>query len=203
MTLQAALARPLMALAAALTPASRAEWSLAMRQEFEALQDGPGSLAWASGCLASSLGWRMRAEAPFGVGFMVAVLAGSWLLFPLAFNLMYPFVAPDWVGPVSTANAALQALASLVLALAWPRRAILAGLLVPFLWQDGAMPRFFLILLKPVLSNPWIRPSNDPDILSVVYALQFLFDGMWPCIVGAALGWGIRRVWPTRRTAVA
>lgn len=199
MTLEASVARPLMALAAALTPASRADWSRAMRQEFEALPDGHGALGWAAGCVGAALGWRIRAEMPFGFGFVVAVLTGSWLLFPLIFHLMYPVFAPDWVGPVSTANTTLRALTCFALALAWPRRAILAGLFVPLLWQDGAMPRFFLVMFEPVFSNPWVRPSNHPEVLTALYAFQFLFDEMWPCLIGAALGWGASRLWRARR----
>ncbi|NBW10012.1 MAG: hypothetical protein EBR82_18495 [Caulobacteraceae bacterium] len=201
MTLQALIARPLMALAAALTPTSRTEWSLAMRQEFEALPDGQGALVWATGCLANALGWRMRAEAPFGFVTVVAILSGSWLISPLVFNLIYALFAPDWVGPMASASIALQAAVCLALALAWPRRAVLAGVLVPLVWQDAAMPQFTLLLLEPTLE--WTRQGAHPDILVVASAFSFFWDTMWPCLLAAALGWGLSRLLRARRAATA
>lgn len=199
MTAQSAIARPLMALAIALAPASRTDWSQAMQREFEALDGAPGSLSWAAGCLAAALGWRLKAEMPFGLGFIVVVLSGSWIFCPMIFELMYPVFEPHWMVPVSNALLALKAFSCFLLAAAWPRRAAFAGLIVPLVWQDGTMPDFFLTFLKPAFSNPWARLSNQPDTLTVVYAFQFLFDEMWPCLLAAALGWSLARIWRTPR----
>jgi hypothetical protein len=202
MTFQAVIARPLMAFAAAVTPASRAEWSQAMGQEFEALQDGPGSLGWATGCLANALGWRMKAETPFGLALVGVIIAG-WLLAILIFNLMVDWFYPDWIRPMSMASTALQATAAFGLAVMWPRRTALAGLTVPLAWDLGAMPRFFLLVLPDALANPWASEGNHPAVPSILFPLMFLAQEMWASLLGAALGWGVSRLWRARRATAA
>ncbi len=202
MTFQALIARPLMALAAVLTPASRTEWSLAMRQEFEALQDGPGSLAWATGCLANVLGWRIRAEAPFGLTLAALILAGSWINGQIFFALVDTLTPRglSWMPFMAVTTPLLQAGLCFGVALLWPRRAAWTGAFFPFAFAMGAMPQFFLLILSQALADPWTTVGNHPALPSILFPFLFIAQEMWPSALGAALGWGASRLSPARRT---
>ncbi len=205
MTLQAVIARPLMDLAAALTPASRAEWSLAMRQEFEALPDGQGGLGWATGCLANALGWRIRAEAPFGFTLAALILGGSWVNGQIFFALVDTLTPRglSWMSVMAVTTPLLQASLCFGVALFWPRRAVWTGALFPFAFAMGAMPQFFLIILNHALQAPWTAVGNHPALPNILFPFLFVAQEMWPSALGAALGWGASRLWPARRPIAA
>lgn len=196
MTLQTALARPLMALAAALTPPSRAEWSLAMRQEFEALRDEPGSLAWATGCLANALGWRMRAEAPFGLTLAVTVVAGWWISAQIFFFLVESLTPRglSWMPFMAVAENLLRGGVCFGLVLVWPRRAAVVGLTLPLVWGFAALPLWLAATLPDTLADPWTSAGNHPALPTIAFPFLFVAQETWASLLGAALGWGLSRV---------
>jgi hypothetical protein len=164
-----------------------------MRQEFEALPDGRDALGWASGCVAAALGWRAREETSYALTLIATNLAG-WLLGAAIFHLLVTWLYLDWLGPMSIANTTLQVGAAFGLALAWPRRAVFAGLFVPLTWQFGAMPGFFLLIFGRAFADPSTGPVDQSAMQAVLFAFRFLFSETWPCLLGAALGWGLSRV---------
>lgn len=190
MTPDAWIARPLMALAVALAPASRREWSQAMRQEFDAVRDQPGALSWALGCVATSLGWRLRSEAPFSLAVTVAVVAGWWVSGQISF-LLIDWLTPkgvSWMPVWAAAQDVLRGGLCFALALMWPRRAMLTGFALPMAWGYGAIFTWPLVLLDQILADPWSTVGNNPALPNILLPLPFLLAEMWAGLLGAALG---------------
>ncbi|QTC90145.1 hypothetical protein [Brevundimonas goettingensis] len=203
MTATAPIAHSLMALAAALTPASRAEWSLAMRKEFDALPDASGALGWAAGCVATAFGWRMRAEAGFALTVTATVVVGWWVSAQIFFFLV-EWLSPkgiSWMPAMAAAENLLRGGVCFGLAFVWPRRAALTGLALPMVWGFGAVPLWLILTLPDTLSQPWSSAGNHPALPNILFPLIFVGREMWASLLGAALGWGLSRILRSRPVA--
>ncbi len=183
MMIEASMARALMWVTGLLTPASRSEWRAAMAREFEAMDGGAGSLGWAAGCLCAATGWRLRAEAAFLSALAGAFAATSILIGLLFFAVVEAFRTSDmsWMLAFTIGQHAVLGLACLTLALIWPRRAPLIGVMVPLTAASGAMGGF---LLQIVFRDGSIVPT----LSAVGDGLMFLGMEMWSSLLGAALG---------------
>lgn len=188
MTVEAPAARLLMWLAGIVTPARKAEWRTAMESEFEALAGGAGSLGWAVGCVGAALGWRLRAEAVFLATLAVVVLAATVL-----YSALFPFVVEafrtsdmSWMDAVTVGQHMLLGGFCFALAMTWPRRAALIGLVLPLTVSSGSIPGFALVILTH-------EAGAFPTLDAIGSALMFLGMEMWSSLLGAALGWAIAR----------
>ena len=193
MTHQALIARALMDMVSSLAPASRTEWTSAMNEEFAALQDGPDSLGWAIGCLGTAVGWRVRAEAGFGVTLVASSLA-AWLISVQVFFLLVDWATPrglSWMPMMSGAQVVLMGGVCFAVAFAWPRRALLTGLFVPLTWAW---------VLAAALRDPWAMTNPDrflPAMPVILMPLLVLVQDIGPSLIGAAMGWGLAKLWRT------
>jgi hypothetical protein len=100
-------------------PPSRDQWAQAMRAEFEALEGG--RTGWALGCLATSVGWRLRANWRFLLAFFaVSTFFLQWI--SLLFFLVICWLPHDTVRAFGYAtNWGALAVASGCFAAARPR----------------------------------------------------------------------------------
>jgi hypothetical protein len=73
-----ALARVMLHASVALAPKHRADWTRAMRAEFEAIDAGGQALDWALGCLATAAGWRLRADWGYLLSFAAMIGTSIW-----------------------------------------------------------------------------------------------------------------------------
>lgn len=200
MTPQALIARSLMDMASALAPAARTEWTSAMHEEFAALQDGPGSLGWATGCLGTAVGWRVRAEAGFGITLVASSLI-AWLISVQIFFFLVDWTTPrglSWMPIMSAAQVVLMGGLCFAVAFAWPRRALLTGLFVPMTWGLGSLPVTWSWVLEAVVRDPWAMTNPNPVVPAMpVILMPFLAlaQDMGPSLAGAALGWGLAKLW--------
>jgi len=197
MTLEAFVARPLMALAAAFAPPSRAEWTQAMRQEFDALPGGQGAVGWAAGCVGAALGWRIRSEAPFALTLSATVVACWWVSAQIFFFLV-DWLHPkgiSWMPAFSITENLLRGGVCFGLAFVWPRRAVLTGLTLPMVWGFGALPVWLWLTAGDAIADPWASAGNHPAIPTILFPLMFLGQEIWASLLGAACGWGASRGW--------
>jgi hypothetical protein len=187
------IARAVMSLASRVAPPSRAGWADAMRAEFEALEGGPGSLAWALGCLASTSGWRLRAEA----GFLFAVAAGWMIAHQAARTLGRAILEGSegntvwWWQTTQTMQAAVLFGLCFTLAALWPRRAWLVGAALPLVWLAGWPLIGFVLGLGDSLHRPLLIVDVDPPMPFIAWPFWTLGSQVWTGLVGAILGWGL------------
>lgn len=204
MTLQALIARALMDMASSLAPASRTEWTSAMHEEFAALQGGPGSLGWASGCLGTAIGWRVRTEAGFGATLVASSLI-AWLISVQIFFFLVDWTTSrglSWMPMMSAVQVVLMGGLCFAMAFSWPQRALLTGLFVPLTWSLGSLPLTWSWVLEAVLRDPWGMTNPNPFLPAmpvILMPFQVLAQDMGPSLIGAALGWNLAKLWRTHR----
>ena len=183
MTFEASAARVLMWIAGVLTPASKAEWRTAMETEFQALDDGRGSLGWAAGCLGAALGWRLRAEIVFLAALASTIVVTGWITGLIFFAVIdhADLGGFSWLPVFTAAQQISYGLVCFGLALFWPGRAALIGFAVLLTVMGAAMGSFFLsIVFRDGATGPTLSAVGD--------GLMFLGMEMWSSLLGAALG---------------
>ena len=183
MTFEAFVARLLMRFAGVVTPARKAEWRTAMESEFEALAGGSGSFGWAAGCVGAALGWRLRAEAVFLITLAAVVMVASVLYTALFLFVVEAFRTSDmsWMAAFTVGQHVLLGAFCFILAMTWPRRAAVIGLVLPLTVSSGSMPGFAWVILNH-------EGGTFPTLEAFGSALMFLGGEMWSSLLGAALG---------------
>ena len=189
-------ARVVMSLAESIAPPARAEWSAAMRAEFEALAGGAGSLNWAMGCLVSATGWRVQPEA----GWVLTTALGCCVSYLIQAQMFMVFVSCAqgnsfaWYYAMQTLQAGLLFVLCFALVAVWPRRAWLVGGVVPMIQFMGWPLTGFVETLRASLNSPFLIMDMDPAIPFVAFPFWWLAQETWGGVLGAIVGWALWRL---------
>ncbi len=180
MTITTGLARWVMGLAMRAAPIGRRDLALAMREEFEVLDED--RLGWALGCMLVVAGWRLSAD-----GLFLAVLVALGLtldsimfllLTTMPSNLMHAAIYLYWL--------AFPALVCGGLALWKPGYAYVAALVIWAL-REG-------VAVKALMSMPDGRPGGAWSVMDAPPVVGLSAVLGW-CMLGAVIGARAGRLW--------
>jgi hypothetical protein len=172
--------------AAALAPASRANWVQAMQAEFETLDGGGAALGWAIGCVATASGWRLHAEAFYLAALSVAIIGSDWVS-RIWLQAVAPFSSGEFLFWVHTISIVCLAGPCFALSLYRPDR-VAVTLPAMVLFSGNTVPGLLLVLPK-VLASPFDSANFHPALPGVVFALAVLWHWAWPALAGTGAGW--------------
>jgi hypothetical protein len=198
--------------AVVLAPADRSEWCRAMEAELEVLDDNWSALIWTWGAFGTALGWRLRADAPILVFLAITPMFQFWLTSEIFFWLVNRLPGAAWMEPMKAIEAGILFMLSLGLALVRPKLAAFSALVVAFVGPDGLIslgnsssspnPLGYFAgglgsWVTTVLSRPDNPALNHPHLHNWQLAALPVWDRLWPCVCGAAVGGGL--AWLLRR----
>jgi hypothetical protein len=179
------IAARVMKLATSNLPNGREVWGHAMNAEFEAIQ--VRSLSWALGCLAASIGWRLRRDWLFFAAVASAIVFLDYLMFLLdAYVLTWPRGAPqDLLGRTVLYGYGLAypAVACAALAAWRPGYAFMTACAIA-VGREAIGAYALGVVMHAPLDRHWVI-MDGPPIVGYSAVLGW-------CVLGAAIGRRLR-----------
>lgn len=159
-----------------LTPPNMVEWLRGMSAEYQMLPNDGAALSWASGCVVTALGLRLRAEALYFIVVTAALVGWRFWLAP------FFWIAENLSSDVGIVVGLGQASLAFLLVVYRPRRALISAFLASLASMGGVM-------LWWLLSH---RGIFAPLEIWLYIGRRVLTFG-WAAYPGALAGWAYVR----------